>query len=186
MIRTNFRNIAFAVIGVLFVWMGADYYGPVIGFLVLIAAIAVSILLFMERPYSRLPQMRARKFLRPNMTPDDFEEAVAERMRLDGWDAEVMGGSGDGGIDVKAINRDGQTAIVQCKYYGPNSTVTPAQVRELAGSWAISGANIASMVTTGYLSSQARDEARSAGIEVIDGDNIRSWFQSAPRKALRR
>lgn len=173
--RTNARNIVIAIVAVSAVWMIFDHYGRIPGMIGLLSSTALAIAFLRSIPTGKGIRGRV-PLLKVNMTPAEFEEAVAQRMRQDGWDANVMGGAGDRGIDVRATNADGAVAVVQCKLYGPNTAVTPTQVRDLAGAKAISGASVASLVTTGTLTEQARLEAREAEIEVIEGESTRRWM----------
>lgn len=173
--RTNLRNIVLSVMFCSAVWMAFDYYNTLLGIIAFGLSIFLAIKFLRSTPDGRSLRSRV-PLLSQGMTPEQFEHAVAERMTQDGWECQVMGGSGDRGIDVRAVNQDGDLAVIQCKYYGPNTTVTPTQVRDLAGARSIAGAAIASMVTTGTLSDQARMEARDAGIEVIEGESTRRWM----------
>ena len=173
--RTNFRNIVIAVMACSATWMIFDYYNQILGLIAFGLSIYLAVKFLRSVPTGKGIRGRV-PLLKHGMTPDEFEEAVAARMRQDGWDAQVQGGSGDRGVDVRAINANGDLAVVQCKMYGPNTSVTPTQVRDLAGTRTISGAAIASMVTTGSLTEQAKLEARDAGIEVIEGETTRRWL----------
>ncbi|MCB0030234.1 MAG: restriction endonuclease, partial [Anaerolineales bacterium] len=48
------------------------------------------------------------------LTPKEFEYAVAELFRAQGYQAIVSGGRNDRGVDIH-LKRDGQKAAVQCK-----------------------------------------------------------------------
>jgi restriction system protein len=50
------------------------------------------------------------------MTPDEFEEYIANLFNRLGYEAEKVGGSYDGGIDV-IIKKDGETGYIQCKKF---------------------------------------------------------------------
>lgn len=173
--RTNPRNIILATMVCSATWMAFDHYSTILGLIAFGFSIYLAVKFMRSTPTGKGIRGRV-PLLKHGMTPEDFEEAVATRMRQDGWDTQVMGGSGDRGVDVRAVNDNGDLAVVQCKYYGPNTSVTPTQVRDLAGAKAISGAAIASMVTTGSLTEQAKMEARGACIEVIEGEATRRWL----------
>lgn len=60
----------------------------------------------------------------------EFEKAVAELFRRDGYSAEVTKGSGDGGVDI-ILYRGGAKTLVQCKAH--KAAVGPKDLRELYG-----------------------------------------------------
>ncbi len=59
-----------------------------------------------------------------------FEQEVARVFRINGYNATVTKGSGDGGVDI-ILKKDGYKAIVQCKHY--QNPVPPEPVRALWG-----------------------------------------------------
>ena len=59
-----------------------------------------------------------------------FEQEVANVFRMNGYNAKVTKGSGDGGVDI-ILKKDGKTSIVQCKHY--QSPVPPEPIRALWG-----------------------------------------------------
>lgn len=116
------------------------------------------------------------------LTPLQFEEEVAGLLKRDFWlKAKVVGGSGDGGIDVAAIAPDGARIVVQCKRYAKTSFVTPTQVRDLAGARAMYFADYALLVTTGPLTAQAAATAQRAKINVVAGKGLNRWRSGARR-----
>ena len=50
------------------------------------------------------------------LTPEGFEEFVAEVFEALGYEVEHVGGTGDEGADLK-VSRRGQIGVVQCKYH---------------------------------------------------------------------
>lgn len=110
------------------------------------------------------------------LSPVQFEEEIARLLKRDFWlNVKVLGGSGDGGIDVAGIGPDGARIVVQCKRYAKTSFVTPTQVRDLAGARAMHTADFALLVTTGTLTSQASITARLAKIDVLTAKGINRW-----------
>lgn len=59
-----------------------------------------------------------------------FEEEVAKIFILQGYNAEVTKGSGDGGVDI-ILTKENYKAIVQCKHY--HNPVPPEPLRALWG-----------------------------------------------------
>lgn len=67
------------------------------------------------------------------LSPDEFEEFIADMMNARGAaSVEVSGGSGDGGIDVIAVF-PAHHVLVQCKRYSEGAKVGEAFLRELLG-----------------------------------------------------
>ena len=111
-----------------------------------------------------------------SLTPSEFEHAVAQRMGEVGFrNVQVVGGRGDHGVDVRALDTYNRVVIVQCKLFR-TGTVPPSTVRELHGSRPLHGADWAMLVTTARLTRQSRETAAALGIEVIDIDVIDEWF----------
>lgn len=101
------------------------------------------------------------------LTPAEFERYVANVFAASGYAVRVVGGSGDGGVDVR-VWRDGWSGIVQCKRYRPDRTLGPAAVRELIGTRSHERARHAWLATTATLSPAARSLARDEGVVVLD------------------
>jgi restriction system protein len=83
------------------------------------------------------------------MDPLEFEELVAELFRAMGMQAVTTVRSGDGGVDVDALDPDpirGGKIVVQVKRY--RKTVPPTAVRDLYGTVQSVGANKGVLVTT--------------------------------------
>jgi hypothetical protein len=71
------------------------------------------------------------------LTPAQFEQAVAELFRADGYHARTTGGANDRGIDIY-LEKEGQRAVVPCKRY--RQKVTPSHIRDFIG--AMNGAGV--------------------------------------------
>lgn len=127
---------------------------------------------------------RPRDLPLSKLTPLEFEEEVARLLKRDYWlKVKVVGGSGDGGIDVAGIGVDGARIVVQCKRYAPTTFVTPTQVRDLAGARAMYGADYALLATTGALTAQASTTAARAKIKVLTTKGLNRW-RSGRRQIL--
>lgn len=101
------------------------------------------------------------------MTPAAFERHVAALFAASGYAVRVVGGAGDGGVDVR-VWRDGWSGVVQCKRYRPDRALGPAAVRELVGTRAHERARVAWLATTARLSPAARRLAEEEGVVVLD------------------
>jgi len=97
-----------------------------------------------------------------------FEYDVAKLIQqLTGKQTEVVGGSGDGGIDVKVYNKKRKlVGIVQCKRLNPNKAVYPAYIRELNSVRHYHHVNIAYLVTTGRFSDKSYQLAKELGVRL--------------------
>lgn len=84
---------------------------------------------------------------------------------------------GDGGVDLYAVDEDGQSWIVQCKCWALHRVVGPEVVRELHGAIALAdkGSTKSSrgvLITTSRFSSGAEEAAAALGFELVDGDQF--------------
>jgi HJR/Mrr/RecB family endonuclease len=110
-----------------------------------------------------------------HMSPDEFEELVADLFRARGNRAVVVGGLGDHGVDIEVTGRDGARALVQCKRYGHDRWVGEREVRDLYGAFTHDGnAARAYLVTTGFFSNAARAWAEGKPIVLTDGERLAS------------
>jgi restriction system protein len=111
------------------------------------------------------------------MDPSAFERLVQRLLRECGFvQVEVLGRSGDGGIDGKGIMRLGGLlsfhVIFQCKRY--RDTVGAGHVRDFRGAM-VGRADKGLLITTGNFSKDATREATRDGapaIDLIDGDQL--------------
>lgn len=84
---------------------------------------------------------------------------------------------GDGGVDLYAVNGEGQSWVVQCKCWAQHRSIGPEIVRELAGAIALAdkGATRPSegiLITTSTFTSGAAGVATEFGFELIDGTRL--------------
>lgn len=115
------------------------------------------------------------------LTPSEFEEYVAQRVfARQGYTVHNTPDTGDGGVDVLLTDRNGRTAVVQCKRY--RSTVGEEIVRDLYGTMMHQGADRAFLVTTGSISPQAWKWAAGKPIELIDGARLVQLSKSMPHE----
>ncbi len=102
-----------------------------------------------------------------SMEPTEFEEFVAQVMIKLGYEARVIGGAYDGGIDVIAI-KDGVEHFVQCKKF-ITQKVTVGALRDFYGALAdriADGQGI--FITTNVFTLEARHFAEDKPIELVD------------------
>lgn len=105
-----------------------------------------------------------------SLSPADFEEMVANTYRAQGHDVEVVGGSGDHGIDLVVRSQRGEIWLVQCKRY--SGKVGEPVVRDLYGALRASDANGAALITTGYITEAARLWAEGKPLHLFDGNQF--------------
>ena len=112
------------------------------------------------------------------MSWQQFELLVGEVFRRRGYRVEERGGRGpDGGVDLIA-RRGGETALVQCKHWR-SKQVGVGVVRELLGSMTALGATGGSVATSGRFTAEEHRFAADQGIELIDGEALRSLARRA-------
>lgn len=104
------------------------------------------------------------------LSPKDFEKYVGTLFRQKGYKVAHRGRSGDHGVDLELVGRDGRRAIVQCKRY--QNTVGEETVRELFGTLIHERAKRAFLVTTAEISEAAERWAKDKPITLIDGPTL--------------
>ena len=98
------------------------------------------------------------------MEGHDFEHAVADLLRHNGWrDVQVTQGSGDYGIDILARHRNVRYAI-QCKRY--KNTVGVKAVQEVAIGTDFYHYDAAAVITNSTFTKQAINLARTTGVRL--------------------
>ena len=98
----------------------------------------------------------------------DFEKIIAALMESQGYQVELGPGSGDGGVDVRLLQRDpigDVMTLVQVKRYRENRRIHLEAVQALHGAVAADGASKGMFVTTStYSPSAKRFAARRKGM----------------------
>mgnify|MGYP000976299181 CR=1 FL=1 len=110
------------------------------------------------------------------LSPSDFEQLVADTYRDQGHQVEVVGASGDHGIDLIVRTRRGDIWIVQCKKY--RGKVGEPVVRDFYGTLRASHASAGAIVTCGYITDQARLWAEGKPIYLYDGREFLKIIES--------
>ncbi|KQX61278.1 restriction endonuclease [Streptomyces sp. Root1310] len=111
------------------------------------------------------------------LDPYEFEEAIAELCRRDGCtEVEVVGGAGDLGADVVGRTPDGRVLVIQCKRYSDTNRVGSQDMQRFGGTcFAVHGAEVAAVVTTGDFTAPAVEYASQCGIVCVDGEDLGRW-----------
>jgi len=94
------------------------------------------------------------------MTPGEFEASCAERLRRAGWNARVIGRSGDQGVDVIAERGNVRVAL-QCKLY--STPIGNKAVQEIVAGRVHYDAQHAAVVSNRPYTPSAEQLARSSG-----------------------
>lgn len=119
----------------------------------------------------------------PNKPPnesDKFEHEVAGLINtLTSYKAVRVGGSGDGGVDVKVYDGSELIWVVQCKQYNPNTALPPNHVRELFAVREQFKAKKAYLFTTARFTPDTRQEAERLQINLVDGADYERMRQQA-------
>lgn len=108
-----------------------------------------------------------------SMDPIAFENLVAELFRAMGMEAVTTQRSGDGGVDVEALDPTpirGGRIVVQVKRY--NRTVAPTAVRDLYGTVQDRGANKGVLVTTATFGPTSYAFIEDKPLELVDGATL--------------
>jgi restriction system protein len=111
------------------------------------------------------------------LTPDEFEEAIAGLCRRDGCvDVEVVGGAGDLGADVLAVAPDGRRVVIQCKRYSEDHKVGSQDLQRFGGTcFTVHEADVAVLVASTGFTAPAADYAEQCGIVCVDAQWLRDW-----------
>lgn len=107
------------------------------------------------------------------MDPIAFENLIAELFRAMGMQAVTTQRSGDGGVDVDALDPDpirGGKIVVQVKRY--RHTVPPTAVRDLYGTVQAEGANKGVLVTTSRFGPGSHTFANGKPLSLIAGSEL--------------
>lgn len=104
------------------------------------------------------------------LTPEGFEEFVAELFEALGFAVECVGGSGDEGVDLK-LGRDGLRAVVQCKYHARGVVGSP-ELQKFLGTIHHTASHKGYFVTTTSFTLAAERFAANHPIELIDGPRL--------------
>lgn len=112
----------------------------------------------------------------------EFEKVIATLLEKMGFHAQVTKASGDGGIDIEAtLDRAivGGRYLFQCKRYGIENVVGAPLVRDFYGAVMAERAVKGILITTSDFTSQAREFAQKAGLELIDGVQLQRLLSSS-------
>lgn len=112
-----------------------------------------------------------------SLEPTEFENLVSTLLVQMGFNVSTTKASGDGGIDIVAINEQpivGGQYIVQCKRYATGNNVGEPAIRDLFGVMHSENANKGILITTSDFTRQAILFAEDKAIELINGSKLLS------------
>lgn len=112
-----------------------------------------------------------------SLTPEGFEEFVAEVFEAMGYEVEQVGGTGDEGADLR-IKREGLQAVVQCKYHSRGVVGSP-ELQKFLGTIHHTRSHKGFFVTTRTFSLAAEKFVAEHPIELIDGPRLVELVQDA-------
>lgn len=113
------------------------------------------------------------------LSPGRFEQAIAELASEDDDTAQatVVGGSGDGGMDVRVKRKDGTDVLVQCKRY-KKGNVPARDIRDANGAfWDLHRCHRAVIVTTADFTRQAKETNAllRQQVRLVNGAALAAW-----------
>ncbi len=106
-----------------------------------------------------------------SLTPESFEEFVAELFEALGYHVDQVGGAGDEGADLRMKRTDGTVAVVQCKYH-KKSVVGSPELQKFLGTIHHTHSHKGFFVTTSTFSLAAEKFAAEHPIELVDGTRL--------------
>lgn len=115
------------------------------------------------------------------MSGSEFEQFCADVLRKNGFhNVNLMGGSGDQGVDIIATKKKLQYAV-QCKCYSNNLGNTPVQ--EVFAGKAYYECDVAAVMTNSYFTAGAIELASSTGVLLWDRDWVNDHLLGRKRKS---
>jgi restriction system protein len=118
------------------------------------------------------------------LTPEGFEEFVAELFEALGFEVQQVGGTGDEGIDLR-LKRAGLLAVAQCKYHS-RSVVGSPELQKFLGAIHHGKSHKGFFVTTSTFSLSAERFAGEHPIELVDGPRLVELVHEALGPGARR
>lgn len=120
-----------------------------------------------------------------HLTPTEFEHAIAGLARADSRvrSAQPVGGSGDGGIDVRVELHTGARWFIQCKRNQHGNNVGPGVIRDANGSYReLHGCHHAAVITTAGFTAQAKNtnERFEYPLALFTGQDVEAWACGGP------
>src|SRR5215204_4556710 len=162
-------------LALLFVLAGYVGWPAAIG----IAAVVAALVVWFLRRKSTLSTPKAKDLYLElqnvsAMSGTQFEVFVRRVLTALGYNARVLGGSGDQGVDVVAC-KDGNKVAIQCKNY--NKPVGNKPVQEVYAGSKHHRCDHAWVVAPAGYTKGAHELAQSVGVSLFDVSSIRKWIK---------
>lgn len=138
--------------------------GTIIGAMAIIIAVGLALVGSLREGRRRRRWMTVNSFFA--LSPEEFEEHVADTYRFMGYKTQMTKRVGDQGVDVIATRGDERLAI-QCKRYADKAS--NAAVQAVHAGRVHYGCNAAAVVCLGGFSQSAHSIASSTRVSLIDG-----------------
>lgn len=149
------------------------------GLVSLIVVIALAIAFFVWRKQRREQRERERIARLQTLgdiltlTPLEFEQLTGKILTSWGYHkVQIVGGSGDLGVDVIAYDQQRNKIAVQCKRYAPGNSVGSPAIQTFFGMMVHHQAQRGLFVTTSTFTQPAINLANARGIMLIDGNRL--------------
>jgi restriction system protein len=137
-----------------------------------------------ERQYQAARRADLKLSQLGSLTPEGFEEFVAELFEALGHEVERVGGTGDEGADLRVV-RAGLRGVIQCKYHKSGVVGSP-DLQKFLGTVHHTRSHKGYFVTTRTFSLAAERFAAGHPIELIDGPRLVELVHDALGPAARR
>lgn len=106
-----------------------------------------------------------------DLTPEGFEEFVAELFEALGYEVDRCGGTGDEGIDLR-VRKHGLIGVVQCKYHKSGGVIGSPDLQKFLGTIHHANSHKGFFVSTRTFSLAAEKFVANHPIELIDGPRL--------------
>ena len=106
-----------------------------------------------------------------SLSPDDFEEFVAEVWEARGFETRVTQSSKDAGKDVIA-KKNGKRVAIQAKRYQPSNRVTSPEIQQYGSLLHDEAIDEVVIVTSSTFTNDAYRRAQEIGLDLIDGERL--------------
>lgn len=122
------------------------------------------------------------------MYGDDFERLVAWYFEDKGYNPEIMGGSGDHGVDIVMTDpKDGLKIAVQCKRYKNGNNISNSELIKLEGGKRFYKCPGTWFITTSDYTHKAKEYAEQTNMRYWNGlivhENIGKWRKKKLKKS---
>lgn len=106
-----------------------------------------------------------------DLTPREFEQAVARILQLNGYKVQLTPERADYGADI-IVQKQGRSYVVEVKQYPRTAKIGRPALQRLQGAMLHYRTHGMIFITLGYFTLQSIEYAKQAGIQLIDGDEL--------------